>query len=123
MSLTRTQTNFGIVQIGIVLLTLVTAFVHIWINLDMGGFIFILNGLGYLALLVALFIPQSLVDRFLPANLASRYRKVVRTVFIAYTLLTILLWVAMGTRSTLAYVDKAAEILLVILLWLDRARS
>ena len=124
MNVTSTREQFGIVQIGIVLMTLITAIIHIGINLTIGGFLFILNGLGYLALLTAIFLPQSFVRRFLPANLAANFRPVMRYVFIGYTLLTIILWVVMpGTRSPLAYADKAAEVLLVVLLWLDRGRN
>ena len=123
MQSTRASTNFGLVQAGIVLTTLITVFIHWWINLSIGGYLFILNGLGYLVLLAALFIPKSTLRRFLPVKQAERFRPFMRYVMIAYTMLTILLWAAIGTRSTRAYVDKLAEALLVVLLWFDRSRN
>ncbi len=123
MQSTRTGTKFGPVQAGIVLMTLITVLIHWWINFTIGGYLFILNGLGYLVLMAALFIPKSSVRRFLPARPVDRFRPFMRYVMIGYTLLTIVLWAAIGTRSTLAYVDKIAEVLLVVLLWLDRSRN
>jgi len=114
---------FGPVQIGIVAAALITAFIHIYINVTTSGYLFFLNGLGYIGLVIALFIPQALVNRLLPASLAQPYRKLVRYILIGYTLLTILLWVMMGMREMLAYVDKLAEVVLVVLLWIDRQRS
>ena len=113
MQAQQTSAHLGVVQIGIIAMTLITAFIHFYINATLGGFLFILNGLGYLALLAALFLPLPFV---------RDHRPLVRWLFIGYTLLTIILWVVMGSRTSLAYVDKAAEVILVILLWLDRAR-
>lgn len=123
MNTNRTANRFGPVQIGIVITTLVTALIHFYIASMLGGYLFILNGLGYLALMVALLLPQSLIERVLPANLARSFRAFVRYAFIGYTLLTILLWVVMGSRNALAYVDKLAEVVLVVLLWMDRSHS
>jgi hypothetical protein len=123
MNTNRTANRFGPVQIGIVITTLVTALIHFYIASMLGGYLFILNGLGYLALMVALLLPQPLIGRVLPANLARSFRPFVRYAFIGYTLLTILLWVVMGSRNALAYVDKLAEVVLVGLLWMDRSHS
>ena len=44
----------GLLQGGVVALTALTAAIHLWLSLgflDSGGLIFVLNGLGYLALL------------------------------------------------------------------------
>jgi hypothetical protein len=97
-------------------MTLVTAFVHMYLSVLMGHFslMFTLNALGYLALLAALFLPLPLV---------SQYRPLIRILFILYTLVTIFGWVFMGSRIPIAYVDKAAEVILVVLLWLDRSRD
>lgn len=123
MQTQRDALRIGPVQIGIIAAALITAFIHIYINVTTQGFLFILNGLGYLALTVLLFLPPTTVNRFVPGSLTRSYRSIVRWVFIGYTLLTILLWVMMGTRSTLAYVDKITEVVLVVLLWLDRTRE
>jgi hypothetical protein len=73
---------------------------------------FILNGLGYLALLAAYFLPIS----FLQKNHA-----LVRWAFIGFTLVTILAWVAIGDKTyLLGYITKLIEIALIVLLWMDR---
>ncbi len=97
---------------GIVLLTLATAIIHLQLAFPDPGFI--LNGLGYLALLAALYLPVP--------RLAHR-RNVVRWVLIGYTALTILLWVVLGARTPIGYVDKAIEVALIALLLLEAARS
>jgi hypothetical protein len=108
-------THFGLLEIGIIILTLITAFVHL-VLLNRGGFdvMFTLNGLGYLAFLAALFVPLP----FLKEN-----RRLVRWAFIGYTILTILAWVVLGDKSwpagALGYLTKLNEIVLVILLWLE----
>ena len=116
------QMKFGPRQIGIVLLTLVTAAVHLIIlNIMMVNLkgsidlLFTLNGLGYLALLVAYFIP---------VPVAQKNHNLVRWVYMGFAILTILAWVAMGTKSgpgaSLGYFTKIVELALVVLLWLDR---
>lgn len=110
------RTHIGLVQVGIIVMTLVTAFIHIYLSVLMGKFslMFTLNALGYLALLAALLLPLPLV---------SQQRPLVRILFILYTLVTILGWVFSGSRIPIAYVDKLAEVILVVLLWLDRSRN
>lgn len=109
------RTTFGPVQVGIVVLTLATAFIHFALNFIMGklDILFTLNGLGYLTLLAALFLPLPIV---------SRYRSLVRIVFIVYTLITIGMWLAFGMRDALGYTAKIIEVALVALLVLDRSR-
>ncbi|WP_322806452.1 hypothetical protein [Thermanaerothrix sp.] len=93
----------------IVLMTLATAFIHI--SLLFPDPVFILNGLGYLAFLGAYLLGRErLGERFLW----------VRYGFIAYTGVTILLWVLIGARTPLGYITKVIEILLVGLLVTDR---
>jgi hypothetical protein len=91
----------------IVVLTLFTAVVHL-VLLNLGGLqpMFILNGLGYLALLAAIMwdIPKG-------------QSRLVHYAFIAYTIITIVAWAAIGTRDVLAYATKLAEVALVVLLW------
>jgi hypothetical protein len=99
-------------RVGIVLLTLATALIHL--QLAFPDPAFILNGLGYLALLAALYLP---VPRL------ARYRNIVRRVLIGFTALTILLWILLGARTPIGYVDKAIEIALILLLLLDARMS
>lgn len=102
-------------QIAIILLTLATAVVHlVLLNISSGGFdpLFTLNGLGYLGLL-ALY--------FLPIPIARDNRGLVRWLFMGFTAVTVIAWVAIGLRIPLGYIDKAIEIVLIVLLWMDRS--
>src|SRR5215218_2227106 len=99
------------IRIGVVVLTVITAIVHL--SLLFPDPVFILNGLGYLTLLAAL---------CLPIPWLGPYRRVVRLTLIGYATLTILLWVAIGERSLLGYSTTADEVALVILLLLEGKR-
>jgi hypothetical protein len=99
-------------RVGIVLLTLATAVIHL--QLAFPDPAFILNGLGYLTLLAALYLP---VPRL------ARYRNIVRWVLIGFTALTILLWILLGARTPIGYIDKAIEVALILLLLLEARRS
>lgn len=99
-------------QIGIVVLTVATAVTHFTLNFP--DPIFILNGLGYLALLAVLFAP---IPQFAP------YRRYARWALIGYTTLTLLLWVAIGERTTIGFVNKANELLLLTLLLIEERRQ
>ena len=96
------------IRICVVVLTLITAFVHL--SLLFPDPMFILNGLGYLTLLAALYLP---IARLVP------HLRPVRLTLIGYATLTILLWVAIGERSLLGYSTTADEVALVILLLLE----
>ena len=83
----------------ITVLTLATALIHlVLLNFVMlrafGRFdlLFTLNGLGYLVLLAAylLTLPGALGD------LQRRYHNLIRWAFIAFTIVTILAWLALG---------------------------
>ena len=99
------------IRIGVVLLTLIAAAVHL--SLLFPDVAFILNGLGYLTLLGALYLP---IPRLAP------YRHIVRSMLMAYATLTIVLWVAIGERSVLGLLTTADEVALVTLLVLEGRR-
>ena len=101
-----------VLRAGIVALTLGTTLIHLSLNFPNPPFI--LNGLGYLALLAAL---------YLPVPQLARYRNVVRWILIGYAALTILLWILFGDRTLIGYTAKAIEIALIALLLLDARRS
>ena len=106
--------QIGGLQIGIILLALATAIIHLVIlNIFLGGLdpLFTLNGLGYLGLLVLY---------FLPVPIARENRSLVRWVLLAFTAVTVIAWIFIGQRSVLGYVDKAIEVVLIVLLWMDR---
>jgi hypothetical protein len=110
MSATHSATDTAI-RGGVVLLTLIAAAVHL--SLLFPDPAFILNGLGYLTLLAALYLP---IPQLVP------YRRIVRLTLIGYATLTILLWVAIGERNLLGFSTTAVEVALVILLLLEGRR-
>jgi hypothetical protein len=105
--------QFTLRGIAIILLTLAAAFIHF--SLLFPDALFILNGLGFLALLFVY---------FLRTDLSLRYHSLIHWVFIGYTVITILAWIAIGDKSwpagALGYTTVLIEIALVILLFLDR---
>ena len=110
--ITSSSTSTGLaLRIGIVVLTLVAAFIHFSLNFP--DPMFILNGLGYLTLLAAL---------YLPIPQLSPYRHVARWLLIGYTALTFILWLAIGVRNTIGYVAAADEVALTLLLLLEARR-
>lgn len=112
MSSTSVRTNDPI-RIGVIVLTIATALIHLYLGLQ-GFTLFILNGLGYLALLAALTLP---IPRI------SDYRSVTRWVLAGYAALTVFLWILVGARNLIGYTDKIIELALISLLLLDARRQ
>lgn len=103
---------------GIIVFGLATALLHLSLYPQLGLDPIFLNGFGYLALLLAYFLPIAFFQK---------YHKWAWWALVGYTLLTIVLWVIMGdmnfvagTTSATGFYAKAAEVLLLIFLWLDR---
>jgi membrane-bound ClpP family serine protease len=103
--------NFAL-QISIVLFTLGTALIHFSLNFPDPAFI--LNSLGYLALLAGLYLPFPKL---------ARYRNAVRWTLSGYTALTIFLWILFGERTPFGYTAKIFEVALILLLLVDARRS
>jgi hypothetical protein len=108
------------IQYGIILGGLATAFLHLSLFPVLGPDPIFLNGLGYLGLLGAY---------FLPIPFLQQRHKLVWWILVGYTLLTVVLWVVMGdmnfvpgTTSAIGYYAKAAEVILLVCLWLDRPK-
>ena len=100
---------------GIIIFALAAAVLHLILFPDIG---FTLNGLGYLGLLGAY---------FLPIPLFQQRHKMVWWALVGYTLLTMVLWVIMGnkqfvfgTTSAIGYYAKISEVLLLGFLWSDK---
>ena len=113
------MSKFTSKQIGIIILTALTALIHLALGIGSGGsfgLLFILNFLGYLALLAGLyFIPQ----------LAGQ-RSLIHWAFIAYTAVTIVLYFVFNWPNVwgpAGLADKVIEIVLLILLWQERANE
>ncbi len=106
--MTIPSTTNPVLRASIVVLTLGTAFIHLQLNFP--DPVFILNGLGYLALLAALYVP-------LPP--LARFGNVARWVLAGYAAITILLWILIGARTTIGSVDKGIEVALITLLLIE----
>lgn len=109
-----TAQNISGLQIGIIILTIATAVIHLIVAFIFPPMrtLFILNGLGYLALLAAYFLPQF-----------SDYRNIVRWLLMGFAAVTIIgYFVVNGFKvDPLGWADKAIEVILIVLLWLDRS--
>ena len=113
--MTAQETKIGGLQVGIIVLTLATAIIHFTLVHSLMDAAFILNGVGYLALLAALYLP-------IPFFVGRR--GLVRFVLMVFAAVTIIAWILlMGQRTVLGYADKAIEIVLMILLWLENQHS
>jgi len=100
---------------AMILSDLITAYMHISLYPDI---MFTLNGVGYLGLLGAYFLPM---DFF------HKNHKLVWWALFGYTALTIVLWLIMGEKNfgaspsaAIGYYAKAAEVFLLIFLWADK---
>jgi hypothetical protein len=100
--------NFDPMQIAIILLTLATAIIHLALGISGGLVMFILNGIGYIVLVVALFLPQF-----------KAQRNLIRWGLIAFAAVTVIGWVAIGMRTSVAYIDKLIEVALIVLLFIE----
>ena len=108
----QTRAQLGLLQISIIVLTAATAVIHF--SLVFPNPLFILNGLGYMSLLAA---------RYLPVSQLRDYRRLLRWALLGYTALTVVLWVIMGARIPIAYADKVIEVALIVLLWLESRQA
>src|SRR5437016_13934417 len=80
----------------IVLLTLTPAAIHA----SLGGWLFAMNAVGYTALAMLMLVPGPI----------GRYRFIVRLGLLCFTTATIVGWLLIGARFSLAYIDKAVEL-------------
>ena len=105
------EVKIGRLQLGIIVLTILTALIHLYYSPQVPsppGLI--LNGVGYVVLLAALYLPISAL---------SRFRGTIRWILVGYTALTVVLWVLVGPRVEIAYADKVIELLLILLLLIE----
>jgi hypothetical protein len=95
-------------QFGVILLTFATAIIHLALGIPNMMVMFILNGIGYIVLVIALYLPA-----------LKKQQSWIRWALIAFTAVTILGWVFVGARTTIAYADKLIEVALIVMLLLD----
>jgi hypothetical protein len=105
---------------GIIFFTFATALLHLSLLPRLGLDPIALNGLGYLALLGAYFLPIPFFQ--------ERHR-LVWWALMGYTVLTFVLWIILGEKdfskdisSMIGYYAKAAELFLIGFLLADRPR-
>ena len=110
--------RIGALQLVIIILVLATALVHLGLGAQqlqdgmMGGMMFILNGFGYIGLLAALYLP-------LPIKFVTQNRALVRWALMAFAVITILAWLAIGIRDIVGYSTKSIEVILIVLLLIE----
>lgn len=118
MSSMSKSTEFGPVQIGVIVLAIAAATIHLVIlGIFSRDVLFILNGLGYLVLLGAI---------YLPLDFLAGYRGLARWILMGYAALTIVLYFAINWPDVwdpLGIITKLIELALVILLWVDRENA
>src|SRR5688572_3235033 len=87
----QAQTRFRTPQIALIVLTVITALIHFQRAIADPDIriLFILNGLGFFALLAAFYLPAF-----------QQYHKLVRWTFVIYTAVTILLYFVWGFMSS-----------------------
>jgi hypothetical protein len=98
-----------IIRIAIVALVLGTAYIHS----TLGGLLFTLNAIGYVVAAVAIAVPL---------GIAIRFRWFVRLGLMGYAATAIVAWAVQGPYYSTAYLAKAIELLLIVLLAVDFAR-
>ena len=108
--------SLGSRQYAIIALTLVTAVIHLILGFMSDApfnILFILNGVGYIVLLVGLYFVPQLADK----------RSLVRYALMLFTAVTLILYFVFNwpdVMSPMGLLDKAVELVLIILLWMDR---
>ena len=99
----------NMLKLAIIALVIATAAIHLARGIPYGMLMFILNGLGYLGLVAALYLPQF-----------KRYQTWVRWTLVVFTAVTIIGWIAIGDKTlVIGYVDKVIEIVLIALLLVE----
>lgn len=109
------------IKIGIIITTLIAALMHLGLSVlllsgseyQTLGVLFILNGLSYLTLLAAYFLPQPFF---------KRYRGLTRWLLAGFAAVTIVAWFVMNRdfSDPASLITKGAELALIVLLVLDR---
>ena len=124
MTAAETRPRIGPVRIGVILLTLATAGIHLYLFLIEGflgsgvmlpiyQLLFVGNFLGYVTLVVALYFVPPL----------ARFRPVLRVLLIAMATASIISYFYVGVIDTTGNVDKTIEVLLISLLTVDAGMS
>lgn len=108
--------NRATLRVAIVVLTLITAGIHLFLGIRFSDILFLLNAIGYAVLLVALLRPFSFL---------SGQENLVHYAFMAFAAVTIIAWLVMNGdfSDPLGVGTKIDEILLIVALWLHRSAA
>lgn len=147
VTLRRTTSNLGPLQIAIILLAVVTGLVHLYRGLmtsflaghppahfhppahaagpPPGSSILMLLPVPLPVLFYLNFLGYIVLATALYLPLLQRYQGVIRWILIVYTAVTILAWylITNAQPNLLAYIDKPIEVALIILLLIDDRRA
>jgi hypothetical protein len=113
-TLPKNRTTGAVLTLGIVALTAATAYVH----LTLGGLLFLLNGLGYVGLIVLVVIAA-----VVPHPLVARFDWFPRLALVGYTATTIAGYLIIGPHFALGWITKGIEVALISLVMLDLMRT
>jgi len=106
--------NKSVLRAVILVTGLITALVHLYLNVTMGhiDLLFTLNGLGYLGLLAAFFFNLPWI---------SRQRTLLHYLFMLFAAVTIVAWFILSPdrSALLGILTKIDEVILIIALFLD----
>ncbi len=110
--MTQTTVRLGPRQIAIIVLTIATALVHLSLGLsNPPDIMFLLNGIGYLTLVGALYLP---IPQLGP------YHALLRWALMAFAAVTIIGWIFIGDKTLIiGYPTKVVEVVLIVLLALE----
>ncbi len=108
-SRTSLRTSDIVVRAAIVALALATGYIHS----TLGGLLFTLNAVGYAVAAIAIVVPLAL---------AVRFRWIIRVGLMGYAATAILMWAIQGPYYQTAYIAKAIEVALIVVLAIDFAR-
>ena len=125
MEHTEARQSIGTVQVGIALLALGTAGIHLYLFLIEGflgngkmlpiyQFLFVGNVLAYVSLSAVLVLPLSPLERV---------RSLVRVLLISIAVASIASYFYVGVLDAVGHIDKAIEVLLILLVTADAATS
>ena len=113
MSFLRSRAAGALLTTAIVGLALTAGYIH----LGLGGFLFTMNGLGYLGL-AALFVIGAAVSH----PLARTFSWAPRVMLAGYAAATISAYLVMGPYFTLGWITKGIEVVLIALIAIDVVR-
>ncbi len=129
MNATGARPRIGPVQVGVILLALLSGIIHIYVFLIEGflsglpqeqqmgptyQFLFVGNFLGFLSLTAAL---------YLPIPLLARFRPVVRILLIAMAMASIASYFHVGYYDTLGNITQIIAALLIVVVTVDAGMS